>query len=459
MSIWGKYKHFVTNKCFSSGEGNEGDLSFWRSKLFMNIMLFGVPIGCLVVLPSIIMSIINNLFIVAFYDTVALLIILFILFSNKLSLLLRKILLLANIYLLAIILLIFMGSKGPGLIFLLGASIFTSLIINSKAGYISVAINFVIYCLFAIGISLQIFDSQFFEDYPSSSSWIIIGINLLMVNAVVVISISILVGGLHKTLIKGEILQKHLIKDGKELIKAKTRAEQSDKLKSAILENISHEIRTPMNAIIGFSNLLEDAESEEKRNEFVNIINSNGDHLLRIVDDLIDISIIEAGILDIDNELFDVNELLDNILNAYGNNNKVLNYQIQLIVNKFKPYEKCNILSDEIRVEQIINNLLDNAFKFTHKGKIEFGYQIIKENDGSDIIRFYVSDTGMGIPKEMHERIFDRFRQIDDSTKRVIDGTGIGLSISKSIIKLMNGKIWVESEPGKGSTFYFTLKL
>ena len=235
------------------------------------------------------------------------------------------------------------------------------------------------------------------------------------------------------------------------------KAEESDRLKSSFLANMSHEIRTPMNAIIGFSNLMANAKTEEKREEFIRIITSNGDHLLSIINDLIDLSKIEAGIIKIENQDCNINHLLNEFLDIFRIKEKIKNKEIEISLIKGLPDNNANIISDSTRLNQVIINLLENAYKFTNKGKIEIGYTIIQDDYNYDFLEFFVRDTGEGIEKSKQKMIFERFSQEDSSTTRLVEGTGLGLTISRSIVYLLGGDIWVESLPGQGSTFYFTV--
>jgi hypothetical protein len=235
-----------------------------------------------------------------------------------------------------------------------------------------------------------------------------------------------------------------------ELQIAKTKAEESDKLKSAFLANMSHEIRTPMNAICGFSRLLERENIDgDKLKEYVDIINSNSTHLLGIINDIVDISKIESGLVSIDNKPTNINKLIDNELSMF--NELAAKKDIKLITKKGLPDSRATILSDEQRLSQILSNLISNAIKFTNNGSIEFGYYF-----NNDVIEFFVKDTGIGIEQNQTEMIFDRFHQIDEASSESRRGTGLGLAISKAFVELMGGKIWVESEINKGSQFFFT---
>ena len=242
-----------------------------------------------------------------------------------------------------------------------------------------------------------------------------------------------------------------------ELKIAKENAEQSDVLKSAFLANMSHEIRTPMNAIIGFSSLLDNADSEESRNEFTQIIKKNGEHLLSIINDIIDISKIEAGMVNIEKEKCNINLILDELFYLYNNRGKIKNNKIKILLHKVLPNEEALIISDNTRIRQILINLLENAYKFTSEGKIEYGYTCLPDRKNLKYLEFYIKDTGEGIAIDKQKLIFERFMQADVSTTRVHQGTGLGLAITQAIVNIMGGQIKLQSEPGKGSSFFFTI--
>jgi PAS domain S-box-containing protein len=240
-----------------------------------------------------------------------------------------------------------------------------------------------------------------------------------------------------------------------ELIAAKEKALESDRLKSAFLANISHEIRTPMNGIIGFASLLKERVlSAEKRDQFIDIITQSSKALLHIIEDIVDVSKLEANQLQISKHSFNLNELIDRIYDQFTIEKQLYGKDhIQLIRNTV-PYNTPLIIhTDEIRLNQVISILISNAFKFTDKGTIEFGYNIIKHKS----IEFFVSDTGIGISDDVKPYIFERFRQHETTPSRKFGGTGLGLTICEGVIKLLGGHIWFESSKEKGTTFYFTL--
>ncbi|MBN1184818.1 MAG: PAS domain S-box protein [Bacteroidales bacterium] len=239
----------------------------------------------------------------------------------------------------------------------------------------------------------------------------------------------------------------------RDLIEAKERAEKSDRLKSVFLANMSHEIRTPMNGIMGFAELLLAPNKDEKQRErYAEIIWKKGNQLLQIINDLLDISKIEVGQIKIIFSEIDVNKMLDNLYDFYNNEVKQSEKKIELILETTLANEDSIIETDGSRLEQILTNLLSNALKFTEKGRIEFGYNL-KNNE----LQFYVKDTGIGIDSEHHTLIFDQFSQATDNTTQLYGGTGLGLSIAKGLSELLHGKIWVESQIGKGACFYFTI--
>jgi len=241
----------------------------------------------------------------------------------------------------------------------------------------------------------------------------------------------------------------------KSLKEAKIEAEESDRLKTAFLANMSHEIRTPMNSIIGFSNLLNEPELQHnKKQEYLQHILHSSNLLLKLIDDIIDISKIEAGQLNVNIVECRINPLLKEVFNSFNEPNKKSNVELRL--NLPPESDLFYFRTDLLRIRQILSNLIGNALKFTEEGFIEISYRI-DDSKSKPYIEFCIKDTGIGIPKNKQEIIFDRFRQIDESRTRRFGGTGLGLAISKRLVEVLGGDIWVDSEPKKGSTFYFTL--
>jgi PAS domain S-box-containing protein len=236
-----------------------------------------------------------------------------------------------------------------------------------------------------------------------------------------------------------------------DLLAAKQKAEESDRLKSAFLANMSHEIRTPLNSIIGFSELMTDPDFDESQNlEFAKLIHSSGNYLLSIISDIMDLSKIEAGQINLFKNEFSVIQLISDIQKQYAYSAA----EKGLELNEFTDNGVSEIIlkSDQNRIRQVLVNFVSNAIKFTLNGQVELGVKILEKD-----VLFYVKDSGIGIPKEFHDRIFERFRQIESSDSRRYGGNGLGLAISKSLVELLGGRIWLESQSNVGSTFYFTV--
>ena len=228
-----------------------------------------------------------------------------------------------------------------------------------------------------------------------------------------------------------------------ELLTARDRAEESNRLKSAFLANMSHEIRTPLNAIVGFSGILASTDEEQEKQEYMSIIESNNTLLLQLISDILDLSKIEAGTLEFVHTDFELNKLMrekENVMRLKTDQNVELVFE--------QRYETCHVRTDRNRLSQLMINLLTNAAKFTHRGSIRFGYEL-----RAGQLYFWVADTGCGIPAERKDAVFERFVKLNSFKQ----GTGLGLSICRTIVEHLGGNIGVESEEGKGSTFWFTL--
>jgi PAS domain S-box-containing protein len=236
-----------------------------------------------------------------------------------------------------------------------------------------------------------------------------------------------------------------------ELIKAKEKAEESDRLKSAFLTNMSHEIRTPMNGILGFSELLKEPNlTSDEQQDYIQTIQISGSRMLNTINNIVDISKIESGLTKVDINETNLNEKIEFTYKFFKPE-----VEIKGIKFSFKnglQSKEAIINTDNEKVYAILTNLVKNAIKFTYEGSIEFGY----EKKG-EYLEFFVKDTGVGIPQKQHQIIFKRFRQGSESHNRGYEGSGLGLSIAKSYIEMLGGEIWVESQEGKGSTFYFTI--
>ena len=250
-------------------------------------------------------------------------------------------------------------------------------------------------------------------------------------------------------------LQKTVKQLSLNLKESQIEVEKANQLKFMFLSNISHELRTPMNGIIGIYNVLKQTELTEEQNNFLDIINTSGHNLISLIDDILDLSKIEAGTLILDNDLFNLHNEINKIVKLLIFKSK--GKGIQLITNfdnNIPEYLHC----DKGRFKQILVNLTNNAIKYTKKGSVSINTQLLEEDDKITLIKFSVIDTGIGITNENQKNLFQSFSQIDSSSTREHGGLGLGLAISKHLTKIMGGDVGVNSIFGKGSTFWFTLK-
>ena len=244
------------------------------------------------------------------------------------------------------------------------------------------------------------------------------------------------------------IERKQFIQD---LVEAKEKAEESDRLKSAFLANMSHEIRTPMNGILGFTDLLLNPDLDnEKKESYVKIVHQSGQRMLNTVNDIVEISKIEAGIVNVNIKETDLNSRVNELIRFFRP--EAEKKGLKLILEILLPIEEKVFLTDQNKLDSILTNLIKNAIKFTESGTINVGCK-----KKGPVVEFYIKDTGIGIPAHRQDAVFNRFEQADIADSRAFQGSGLGLAIAKLYVEMLNGKMWLESEEGKGSTFYFTL--
>jgi signal transduction histidine kinase/CheY-like chemotaxis protein len=340
-----------------------------------------------------------------------------------------------------------------GYVLLFSYTIMSGILIGHKGAIRTLFINSFTFLMLGLAFYIPLLPIE--APPVELKTFINLAISFLVINLITLSPLASLLNGLVFSLEKEKRFRRLLRREHEDLALAKRKAEESDRLKTAFLSNMSHEIRTPMNAILGFSNLLSHPEiNTSEKEEFVNLIKINGKNLLTLVEDIIDISKIDSGQLVIKNSPCRLHDLLMSVYESFFDDIKrrgLMN--LKLYLKEGISDENIQILTDAHRLKQIFVNLVGNAVKFTERGFVEFGYTLSDDQ----FIRFYVKDTGIGLPKGKEEDIFNRFFKYNNDKERLYGGTGIGLSIAKHLVELMGGEIWVESEPLVGTTFYFTL--
>ena len=440
--LWNQYKVLMRKQFIGSHADKTTDIDYWRTRLFIQFLLYTFPVGIVVYIPSMMMSVVTGLIVIAVVDTITLALIILLVFSKKISIQTKKYLLAICLYLLSVVLLLVLGSIGPGLIYLVATSVFIILVIGKKAAYFSVFLNLGLYCLLSLSLAFPEIGIEFLREY-TLGAWIAVGANFLFINIITVASIALLLDGLQKTILNEKRLLNKLKKERKKLNEAKDKAIQSDKFKSVFLANMSHEIRTPLNAIVGFANLLLKNKGLNHQKRYIELITNSSKHLLNLINDVIDISKIEAGAVSMKIERVKLNDFIHGIAASM----KQLcpkHLEFKFSANEDDLYTELGI--DTQKVTQVITNLITNSFKYTKKGSVELNAVLPPDQK---IIYFSIIDTGIGISKEKQKKVFQRFYQ----ENAMHSGVGLGLSICASLVKIMDGEIAMKSEIDIGSTF------
>ncbi|MFW5886296.1 MAG: ATP-binding protein [Bacteroidota bacterium] len=451
------FKHidrFFNKIILSPSTGKYEGIIYWQQRLFYYFSITFLFLGIVVLLPSVIISLREGLQIISLVDIVIYLFLLFVFLTRRLTYFQKVILIISALYILSLFLILFLEPYGTGLIWLFSLPIICGVLLNFRFVLSALIINLLILSFFTVGLFWNWFEGYNVQEY-NIGVFIAVAINLLVLDIFISVSLAVLLNGLNKTLKRERLAKQKISNQKSSLLKAKNKAEESERLKTAFLANMSHEIRTPMNGILGFAELLkEDGLEPSERKRYLNIITERGENLLQIINDILDLSSIEVNQLKIYEVTFNLNRLMSELYDFFVPriNAKSKNIRFNAYMGIKGP--DFFISSDKTRIQQILTNLLSNSLKYTDLGAIDFGYEVMDNN-----LLFYVKDTGTGIPKEFHSTVFERFRQGEESYKRRYGGTGLGLSISKALVKMLGGDIWFESNEHKGSSFYFKIPL
>ncbi len=428
---------------------------YWRERIFHCFIIALISVGLLSYLYYTISFLQDEKYISAIFSSVIFISTLFVSIVRTLPLKIRASWVLTCIYLLGGYLFVIKGPDSLGLVLLLAYSILSAILLGYKSSVYSVVFNILL-----LGIAFVLHYTSLITNELLINLNIGTYLNLIalfvVANIITLFPLVSFINGMTFSFEKELRYKNILSKEREKLMRAKIKAEESDVLKTSFLSNMSHEIRTPMNAILGFSNLLSHKEiSSSEKEEFVNLIRINGKNLLTLVEDIIDISKIDSGQLQVKNSPVCLHEILKEVYNSFWDDIKRRGQlNIKLYLNEGISDKKTMILTDAFRLRQVLINLVGNGIKFTDRGFVEFGYELKNE----EVLQFYIKDTGIGLPKGKEQEVFERFSKFsNDKQKMLYGGTGIGLSIARDVVSLMGGKIWVESEEKVGSTFYFTI--
>ncbi|GAF02801.1 ATP-binding protein [Saccharicrinis fermentans] len=431
-----------------------GGFHYWRERVFHYFTLALIAIGLVAYLYYTLSFLQDENYVAAISSSLFFLSVLFTGLVRTLPFRIRVFWIAASVYLLGGFLFVENGPASLGLVLLLSYSVLSGMMLGRRGSVNSIFFNGLLFLVVGVVGYLGLFQVKLLQEI-SFAFYINLCVLFVFVNIITLFPMVSFINGMRFSFEKEHRYQHILGREREKLMRAIVKAEESDVLKNSFLSNMSHEIRTPMNAILGFSNLLSHKEiSNPEKEEFVNLINLNVKNLLTIVEDLIDISKIDSGQLQIRNSAVCLHEVLDDVYTSfYKDIQRRGQMNIKLYLKEGIADRNTMILTDGARLKQVLVNLVGNGIKFTDRGFVEFGYELKNE----EVLQFYVKDTGIGLPVGKEDRIFERFYKFSEGRQTLYGGTGIGLSLVKDLLDLMGGKIWIESEPNIGTTFYFTI--
>ena len=431
-----------------------GNFVKWKNRLLFVMLSVMSILGIIAYIPSIIISVKQELWSVVFVDTVVYIVILHVAFSRKLSSETKAKTALITFYFLGVSLLLLLGQKGAGFNWLFVSPLLASFFYGLRGVKISTIVIVITMSLLTIPVCFPIDGLSLISEY-GVGGWIVNSVNFIVITFAISYGLSVIISNIDRSLQREKRIS-HLLKENHKILAIqKERAEESDRLKSAFLSNMSHEIRTPMNGILGFSSLLkEPGLSGDKQQDYIKVIEKSGERMLNTINDIIDISRIESGQIITKVSEVNVNNEFEYLHEFFGPETETKGLEFSFKTGLIQ--SEAIIKTDREKLSSILTNLIKNAIKYSHQGSIEFGYSIKTVHDLSEI-EFYVKDTGIGIPKDRQQAIFNRFEQSDIEDSNVYEGSGLGLAISKAYVEMLDGKIWVESKEGVGSQFYFKI--
>lgn len=449
-----EYKKDIKELFTKSDTSIEEELKSINVKSFNLIAILLCIVGAISTLSSVPLLIRESLFHIIIIDIIALLLLTIITFNRKIPLTIKQHMVAGGFFVLGAVILIF-RPEGGSFLFLVGFFILSSIFFKVKGFIFSLSLTFIF-----ITITILLVYNNMLNNFPISDKYIHelmpLSLNMLLIGSMASLPVAFWTSNFEKKLVEQKNLRKQLEENLIELEEAKEKSEESNRLKSNFLTNMSHEIRTPLNAIIGFSELMmTQADSDKSLDDYKDYIfhiNENGYQLLNIINNILSISIINSGELQLFKDKIKIKSIFSNLKNIYNSKSNLKEF-VPINFELTKNQEQVELFTDEQQILQVFTNLIDNAIKYTPKGNITVGYNIKNQ-----CAEFFVKDTGSGIAPTYVKNIFDYFSK-DNEFSGNKEGIGLGLAICKNVVEILNGKIWVDSELGKGSTFYFTQPL
>lgn len=451
-TIWTSYIGRYSDYIGFSMDREKGSLVYFRDKLFISILILSFVLSVISYVPSVVIAIVLDKWTVFYLDSIAVVILLITIFNKRLALKTRKLLFSINWFLLSSFLLVELGFNSTATVLLFTMIVLITLIAGWRSGMAAIMVVALFYILLICAFKFEWFHIESFEGLQFEVLLIVLANNIVF-NILTVFSLSFLIAQLDEAFVKESELQAELLEKHESVLIEKERAEQSDQLKSAFLTNISHEIRTPMYGILGSVELLKDYQpvNDEEFTEYVDIIESNGSKLLDVITDILDISKIQTGLVSLNIGTFNINEIIETVHQKFLLEAEQKGIQFDLF-NNIAEGEQI-IISDNDKVTSVLKSLLMNAIKFSSKGdKVTLSC-----DRGSSELQFIISDTGVGIPKDKIDVVFNPFYQVDLQQAKALHGSGIGLSVAKAYVELLGGKLTLESKEGEGATFMFNI--
>jgi signal transduction histidine kinase len=445
MTGWTKFKHIVENNILAQSDHEMLGLAYWRDRLFTNIIVYLLPISMIALVPGVIMSFVGGIPLLALYDTLAALSFAIIAFNRKLSLLLRKTLLVVCLYLLSIMLLVYLGSFGPGLLYLLALSIFITLIFPSSTAWWSIVTNMAICVIFAFIVQFKLINTPITQVY-TLGSWIAVSSNLFFLNAVIVASLNLLFNGLEATILKEAQLQKQLRDESKSLQNLLDAMERKNQELEQFAYIASHDLQEPLQTITSVAEIFT-KQYQEKLDplalNYLSFLSQSAVRMKALITGLLEYSRIGK---ERQMEMVNCNSILLDL--QADMEASILSSNVILIIDQLP-----SLPAYPLELKLLFQNLISNAIKFRKKDVIPQVNIMAQEQDNHWV--FTVMDNGIGIEEKFQEKIFIIFQRLHSKTK--YEGTGIGLAQCRKIAELHGGKIWVESRKDAGSIFTFTI--